>query len=139
MASPTHFPGVKSADRDNAPRILVVDDDPNVRAIAARILASEGFGVCEAEDGACAVELVRGGELAVCLVVSDIVMPRIYGVELVEALSVTHPSIPVILMSGYTPAALEARGIAAPCAVLRKPFSHEELLREVRRCLAAIS
>jgi DNA-binding NtrC family response regulator len=56
------------------------------------------------------------------------------GVELLQALSTTDPNIPVILMSGYATAALAELGIAAPCAILAKPFPAERLLEEVRRC-----
>ena len=48
----------------------------------------------------------------------------------------THPDLPVILMSGYATGQLEGMGIAAPCAILPKPFSADRLLGEVRRCLA---
>ena len=68
-------------------------------------------------------------------VVSDIVMPRLNRVELVQALATTHPELPVILMTGYGAGALAERGIAAPCAVLAKPFAAERLLDEVRRCV----
>jgi DNA-binding NtrC family response regulator len=69
-------------------------------------------------------------------VVSDIVMPRLNGVQLLEALAVSHPDLPIILMSGYAPTQLAERGIAAPCSVLSKPFSPQSLLAEVQRCLA---
>jgi CheY-like chemotaxis protein len=64
-------------------------------------------------------------------------MPRMNGVELAERLSVRCPALPVILMSGYGPAELMAKGIAAPCAMLRKPFLPAELVAEVTRCLGA--
>jgi DNA-binding NtrC family response regulator len=71
-------------------------------------------------------------------VVSDIVMPRVNGVELLRALTTTHPGLPIILMSGYGTEQLQGMGIAAPCAILSKPFSADRLLEEVRRCLAGI-
>jgi two-component system cell cycle sensor histidine kinase/response regulator CckA len=117
------------------PRILVVDDEYVVRRFAARILADAGYSVATAEDGAEALEVLRGKEAAVDAVVSDIVMPRLNGVQLLEALAVSHPAIPVILMSGYAPTQLAERGIAAPCSVLSKPFAPESLLAEVQRCL----
>jgi DNA-binding NtrC family response regulator len=62
-------------------------------------------------------------------------MPRLNGVQLLQELALSHPQVPVILMSGYAAGQLEAMGIAAPCAMLSKPFSAEQLVGEVRRCL----
>jgi len=70
------------------------------------------------------------------LVLSDVVMPQLTGVELLEALSVSHPDLPVLLMSGYAVEDLTARGIAAPCGILKKPFTQERLLAEAGRCLS---
>jgi two-component system cell cycle sensor histidine kinase/response regulator CckA len=116
-------------------RILVVDDEPIVRLFASRVLMEAGYSVATAVDGAEALELVRERGERVRVVVSDIVMPRLNGVELLEALSVSHPHLPIILMSGYAPTQLAQRGISAPCSVLAKPFPPEVLLAEVRRCL----
>jgi two-component system cell cycle sensor histidine kinase/response regulator CckA len=116
-----------------APSILVVDDEGAVRRFAMRVLEREGYSVAEACDGAEAFELIRQGR-TFDAVVSDIVMPRMNGVELLQALSTAASNIPVILMSGYATAALAELGIAAPCAILAKPFPAERLLEEVRRC-----
>jgi DNA-binding NtrC family response regulator len=114
--------------------VLLVDDESAVRRFAGRVLERDGFTVREARDGAEALELVRqGGSFAV--VVSDIVMPRLNGVELMQALAISHPDLPVILMSGYATAALSDLGIVAPCSILAKPFPPERLLEEVRRCI----
>jgi two-component system cell cycle sensor histidine kinase/response regulator CckA len=115
--------------------ILVVDDEAAVRRFAARVLERDGFGVLEAVDGLEALEMVRDQRVSVGAVVSDIVMPRMNGVELMDALSVTHPDLPVLLMSGYATAALSEMGIASPCGILPKPFPPERLLAEVHRCL----
>jgi len=112
----------------------LVDDESTVRRFAARVLEREGYGVVEARDGAEALELIQQGGILVEVVVSDIVMPRLNGVELMQALSTSHPHLPVILMSGHAPSALTELGIAAPCAILPKPFPSERLLEEVRRC-----
>lgn len=114
-------------------RILVVDDEPSVRRFAARALSEEGFAVLEAADGQEALAAVEAG--GVLAIVSDIVMPRLNGVQLIEALARSHPQLPVVLISGYAPGELEGLGIAAPCAVLMKPFTAERLVKEVRRCL----
>lgn len=115
--------------------VLVVDDESAVRRFAVRVLEREGFLVMEARDGAEALDLVRTTGLSVDVVVSDIVMPRVNGVELMQALATSHPELPVILMSGYATAALTDLGIAAPCSILSKPFPPDRLLEEVRRCI----
>lgn len=95
----------------------------------------EGFVVEEATDGLEGLALIRGGAHAFDAVVSDVVMPRLNGVQLVQELALSHPQLPVLLVSGYAAAQLETMGIAAPCGMLTKPFSAEQLVEEVRRCL----
>jgi DNA-binding NtrC family response regulator len=124
-----------AARAGTGPFILVVDDETAVRHFARRVLEREGYGVIEATDGAEALDLVQADEATVELVVSDIVMPRLNGVELMEALATSRPDLPVILMSGYASAALTELGIAAPCSIIPKPFSPERLLEEVQRCI----
>lgn len=116
--------------------MLVVDDEPAIRWFAGRVLSEDGLGVHQAADGAEALELIRGG-VAVDIVLSDIVMPRLNGVQLLQSLSTLRPELPVVLMSGYAMAQLADRGIAPPCGVLAKPFAPEALLAEVRRCIRA--
>ena len=116
--------------------IIVVDDDPAVRRAAARLLAEEGFRVLEASDGDEAIRLAERHGPDIGLVVTDIVMPRLNGIELLERLSRIHPALPVVLMSGYTSNELMGRALVAPCGILRKPFAPEALIDEVRRCLA---
>jgi two-component system cell cycle sensor histidine kinase/response regulator CckA len=115
--------------------VLLVDDEAAVRRFASRVLQREGFSVVEACDGEEALELVQGQETYFAVVVSDIVMPRVNGVELLQALAVSHPDLPVILISGYATAELAELGIAAPCGILPKPFPAEQLLAEVQRCM----
>jgi DNA-binding NtrC family response regulator len=114
--------------------VLVVDDESAVRRFAVRVLERERYIVLEASDGAEALELVRENA-SIEVVISDIVMPRLNGVELMQALASSHPDLPVILMSGYATSALSDMGIAPPCSILVKPFPPERLLEEVRRCI----
>ena len=115
--------------------VLVVDDETAVRRFAVRVLDRDGYDVLEATDGAEALEVVQSQKAPIDVVVSDIVMPRLNGVELMQALSLSHPDLPVILMSGYATAALSELGIATPCSILTKPFPAERLLAEVHRCV----
>ena len=115
--------------------VLVVDDETAVRRFAARVLEQGGFGVLQAGDGVEALELLKSQGQFVDAVVSDILMPRMNGVELMRKLSSTDPELPVLLMSGYPSRELSAQGIQVPCSVLSKPFAPEHLLAEVRRCV----
>ena len=114
--------------------VLVVDDESTVRRFAVRVLEREGYSTAEAQDGMEALELIKQGGTSFEVVVTDIVMPRLNGVQLMQALSISHPHLPLILISGYATAALADMGIATPCAILPKPFPAEQLLAEVRRC-----
>jgi two-component system cell cycle sensor histidine kinase/response regulator CckA len=115
--------------------VLVVDDETAVRRFAVRVLQREGYDVLEAADGLEALEMLRAGQVTVDLIVSDIVMPRMNGVELMQAVTESDPQIPVVLMSGYATAALSELGIATPCSIVPKPFPAERLLAEVYRCV----
>ncbi len=131
----TNAPRPSRREREVREQVLVVDDEYAIRRFAARVLLEEGYLVHEARDGAEALGVITALGAAVDVVVSDIVMPRLNGVELVQALASTHPDLPVILMTGYGAGALAERGIAAPCAMLAKPFAADRLLDEVRRCV----
>ncbi len=116
-------------------QILVVDDEQLVRQIASRILTEEGHRVLEAADGRQAYDLIQREFSSLDLVVTDVIMPHLTGVELLERMSTLCPGLPVVLMSGYGAAQLAERGIAAPCGVIPKPFAPQALIEEVRRCL----
>jgi len=135
MKTVDHLSPAESERTSAAGYVLVVDDETAVRRFAARVLEREGFSVLEAEHGAKALELLVTHAAVVELVVSDIVMPHVNGVELMQTLATAYPHLPVILMSGYATAALADLGIAAPCSVIPKPFPSDRLLEEVRRCL----
>jgi two-component system, cell cycle sensor histidine kinase and response regulator CckA len=134
MKTLDHIPLEAHVQAPEAPCALVVDDEAPVRRFAVRVLQHDGFRVLEAADGVEALELLQSRAEPFDVVVSDIVMPRMNGVELMEALSVSHPQMPVVLMSGYASNELLELGIAAPCSIVAKPFSQERLLSEVRRC-----
>ena len=137
MTLPNNASPVEGVTTARAERVLVVDDEATVRRFTARVLESDGYQVDEAKDGVEALTILQSGGLTVDCVVTDIVMPRLNGVELLEAISVQAPGLPVILMSAYEAGQLADHGISSPCAVLAKPFTPERLLQEVRRCLAA--
>ena len=116
-------------------RILVVDDEPGVRLVIRRMLDEQGYQVHEAGDGLQALEMVRAAPDLLDLVVSDLAMPRLNGIQLVQVLSVESPEIPFVLISGYAAPELERFGIVAPCGMLAKPLVEDVFLAEVKRCL----
>ena len=125
MASPTPPP---------ARTILLVDDDRVVRFITGRILEEAGYGVIEAGDGVEALTYFLADPSRFDALVTDVVMPRIPGTLLATRVHATRPSLPILLMSGYTPAEMVDRGVQAPhTSVVPKPFDADQLLAAVRR------
>ncbi len=120
-----------------APRVLVVDDDPGVRYTLREILASEGLAVDEAADGAEA--LARFQAAPVPLVVTDLRMPRLDGMELLRAVLAREPATRVVVVTahGSERQAVEAMKAGA-YDYFRKPFDNDELLAVVRRALEAV-
>jgi two-component system cell cycle sensor histidine kinase/response regulator CckA len=120
--------------------ILVVDDDAQVRAVAARALAQEGFDVLQAPDAGSALELLHdplGSEA--CLVITDIVMPGMHGDELGRLLQRLRPTLPVLYMSGYSCPEFDflPPGDLQHCWI-EKPFSVQALVDKARAlCLPA--
>ena len=80
--------------------VLLVEDDAQVRRLARRTLQGHGFQVLEAENGAIALELVKGAPTLSC-VLTDAVMPIMGGIELVRRLRLLDTTVPVVVMSGY--------------------------------------
>jgi DNA-binding NtrC family response regulator len=114
--------------------ILLVDDDRVVRFIAGRILEEAGFSVIEAGDGVEALTYFLADPSRFDALVTDVVMPRIPGTLLATRVHATRPTLPVLLMSGYTPAEMLDRGVEAPhTMVVPKPFDADQLLAAVGR------
>ena len=87
--------------------VLVVDDDTSVRACVKAALITEGFRTLEAGDGELGLKLVRKIGSKIDLVISDIKMPKLDGIQLANLVRAEFPKIPIILISGYTDGALE--------------------------------
>ncbi|MCJ2079928.1 response regulator [Methylobacterium sp. J-090] len=114
-----------------AARILVVDDDPEVRHVTASFLNTFGYRESEAPDGASAVTLMEQDSFD--LVVADLAMPGMTGVELAEIVRARWADVPVLILTGHA----EAIPIPADLPVLRKPFESGDLAAEVSRLLTA--
>jgi CheY-like chemotaxis protein len=116
------------------PVILVVDDEPDVRELAALALTDAGHAVLTAQDGAEALELVeRKPDIA--LIFTDLVMPRIDGIELAQRARASRPLIKILYATGYVDfARSKPAAVAAP--ILNKPYRPSQLEAEVKSLLA---
>jgi len=118
--------------------ILFVDDESTVRSYVARILRREGFELLEAVDGADALEKLQSRGTRVDLLLTDIRMPRMDGVELARTVTQMYPGTPVVYISGY-PFSLEQQRTQDPlsaCAFVAKPFDRKSLLAAIQKCLS---
>ena len=114
--------------------ILVIDDEPQLRRLIARILNGAGHTVHEANNGEEGIELFHRVHPA--LVITDIVMPDMEGIELIRTLHEEAPTIPILAISGSGhPAYLRAATGLGATAALAKPFRAGELLSVVERLL----
>ena len=129
-------PSPASARAPLRTRILVVDDDPSVRLVTARMLRALGHEVVDLGDPVEALERARGASEAFDLLVTDVMMPGMDGCELGRRLQAHFPGLRILYMSGYSSETLFGDGLLEEgTPYLNKPFSAEELLTRVRAAL----
>ncbi|MBL8682927.1 MAG: response regulator [Myxococcales bacterium] len=123
-----------SASSDSAPRVLVVDDERVIREILADFLTLEGFSVRTAEDGSAALTELSRHHYDV--VISDLKMPKLGGLELLEEIRRTNPGTITVIMTGFgtVDTAIDAMKRGAFDYVL-KPFKGEEVVYTIQRAL----
>jgi len=115
----------------------VVEDQDGVRELTAGFLRANGYSVLEAGDGLEALEVAKRFGGTIHAVLTDIVMPRMGGVELVKRLIAHQPGTKIILMSGYSEQLGNQKDEAiAPFLILQKPFSMNSLAAALRETLA---
>ena len=112
-------------------RILLIEDEPRIRAFIARGLGAEGFTVDEMDDGQ--VGLRRALDEQYSLVILDLILPSMDGLSVLRALSRERPQVPVLILSARSDlrTKLAAFSLGA-CDYLEKPFAFDELLARVR-------
>jgi two-component system, cell cycle sensor histidine kinase and response regulator CckA len=119
-----------------AETILLVEDEPAVRAIGRDLLEYNGYKVLDAENGAAAVDVAAGYAGPIHLLLTDVVMPKMGGREIAERLRVERPGIKILFISGFTDDTVVRHGVLeAGVAFLQKPFTLEVLSRKVREVL----
>ena len=112
-------------------RILVIEDEPRIRAFLARGLEAEGFSVDGAGDGAAGVE--RAARRRYDLVILDLLLPKLDGLSVLRELQRERPELPVVIVSARSDLDTKLRGFGlGACDYLSKPFSFDELLARVR-------
>jgi CheY-like chemotaxis protein len=118
-------------------RILVAEDDAEVRALVIRALSTHGHEVTAAEDGGEALDILNREEGAFDLLLSDIKMPVMDGIALALTSARDFPALPILLMTGFADQRERAHGLEAIVRdVLTKPFTLPELRAAVAAVLA---
>ena len=117
-------------------RILITEDEDSLRSFVARALRLDGHDTVEAADGAEGLEALSGGNFD--LLLSDIRMPVMDGIELTHKAAAAHPGLRILLMTGYAEQRERADDLATKIIdVVSKPFSLPDIRTAVARALAA--
>jgi two-component system, cell cycle sensor histidine kinase and response regulator CckA len=115
--------------------VLVVEDEPSVRGLVTAALRREGYQVLQAESGKAAIDAAsQAGRIDVLL--TDVAMPGMSGIELASTLSRTQADMRVVVMSGHPPDALGLPRLQRPIEFLAKPFTPRELRQRMYAVLA---
>ena len=119
------------------PRILLAEDDDNVRRFVARALEFSGHEVVEAEDGGLAAEVMAAEAGRFDLLLSDIKMPVMDGIALALNVAAAWPDVIIVLMTGFADQRERAHGLEALIYdVIAKPFTMQDLVQKVDDALA---
>jgi CheY-like chemotaxis protein/PAS domain-containing protein len=127
---------ISIAEAPAAETVLVVEDDPGIRALMRKILLRQGFVVLEAASGQESLELAQQRQGPIQLLITDLMMPEMGGREVAERLKAARPDLKVVFISGYTDDPVIRSGQLPEGAVfLQKPFTLGALLDKVRDAL----
>lgn len=127
-------PTIKIVEPVKPQKILLVDDDSMVRSLCKTVLASNGFNVVTAANGEEGLAVYREHYKDICLVLSDVTMPVMDGIEMIRSMFELHSHSNVILMSGnFTN--VDTEQVTRLCSMLPKPFTPAQLMKAVQHCL----
>ncbi|WP_173933373.1 response regulator [Chelativorans sp. Marseille-P2723] len=119
-------------------KVLIVEDDFSVRTFTARALAAAGHEVETAEDGLDGLKKIQEADGAFDLVLSDIRMPAMDGIEMARAAAASFPGLRLLLMTGFADQRERAAELDGTVkGVINKPFTLAEIRERVHRALAA--
>ncbi|OGW66999.1 MAG: two-component system response regulator [Nitrospirae bacterium RIFCSPLOWO2_02_FULL_62_14] len=130
--------GHHDPSRASMGRVLIVDDEENIRRVARLTLTKAGYEVIEGKDGADAIEALNSGEnpLLVDVIICDIRMPKINGVEAISYFRSQYPSVPIIVQTGFPDlnlaTSLMKQGVSD---YLVKPVENEKLIAAVAKAV----
>ena len=118
--------------------VLVVEDEPDLRALICKSLQAEGYRVLQAENGESALNVIAAASQRIGIMITDIVMPKMNGIKLAERVRALSLETRILFVSGYADRVFERAGSFEPEAnFIEKPFDLDVLLAKVRSVLAA--
>jgi signal transduction histidine kinase/CheY-like chemotaxis protein len=127
-----------NSGRNNGSRILLVEDEVEVRKLVCSLLERDGHHVVQAGNGVKALEIIRTAQTAFDLLITDVIMPEMSGPEFAARAAEIYPSLPVLYMSGYTDDFIVHHGMTDKgLSFIEKPFTADALKAKIRDVLAA--
>ena len=122
--------------RGGSETILLVEDDESLRKLVQIVLEQNGYKILEAINGEDALRVAEAYDGPIDMIITDVVMPRVGGRELINRLQPVYPDIKVIFMSGHTDSTIAHHGLLETgINFIQKPFSIRELAKKVREIL----
>lgn len=112
--------------------ILLVEDEEAVLEIVRNLLSLNRYLVIEAHNGFQALAICQDYSDVIHLMITDIIMPQMNGIELAKRARSLRPDMKVLFMSGYVPEYLQQQGLTEDMVLLRKPFGLEDLVLKMR-------
>ena len=136
--SPRKAPKVSSPVTTGSETVLLAEDQSSIRTVLREFLESEGFKVLEAQNGNEALEIAKHNTGSIDVLVTDVIMPQLRGIELAKRLTEIYPGLCVILMSGYSEDALVENRLLSErnVTLIQKPFDPEELAQKIRESIS---
>ncbi len=123
-------------DGNHAHSVLIVEDQPDLRALLVMLFEAEGFATYEVSDGNSAVELLKKLGYALDVVITDLGLPGLGGVDLISHMKARRPSIRVIGITGFPSADVrESVMMAGADIFIAKPFTAQDVLSRVKQLL----
>ena len=137
-AAETSPPAAGDAAPGGLETVLLVEDEPGVRALAETVLKNQGYQVLAADSGNAALEIWRERQDSIDVLLTDVIMPHMSGGDLAHKLRELNPRLKILFMSGYTDDMIASHGVlAGETQLIQKPFTAEALSRKLRAVLDA--